>query len=71
MGPKNIKCWKCKDEIMVEYRQRVRRKCEEIDAVKGVEGEWRQHKDAFAGVAEELCGRTSGKGGTPRSRNNG
>ena len=23
------------------------------------------------GVAEELCGRTSGKGGTPRSRNQG
>ena len=26
-------------------------------------------QDAFVGVAEELCGRTSGKGGTPRSRN--
>ena len=24
-----------------------------------------------SGVAEELCGRTSGKGGTPRSRNQG
>ena len=36
-----------------------------------MEGEWRQYKDAFVGVAEELCGRTSGKGGTPRSRNQG
>ena len=43
-----------------------------IEAEKGtVDGEWRQHKDAFVGVTEELCGRTSGKGGTPRSRNQG
>ena len=70
MGPKNIKWWKCKYEMMVEYRERVRRKYEELDAEKGtVEGDWRQYKDAFVVVAEELCGRTSGKGGTPRSRN--
>ena len=57
---------------MVECRERVRRKYEELDAEKGtVEGEWRQYKDAFIGVAEELCGRTSGKGGTPRRRNQG
>ena len=50
MGPKNIKWWKCKDEMMVEYRERVRRKYEELDADKGtVEGEWRQYKDAFVG----------------------
>ena len=30
-----------------------------------------QYKDAFVGVAEELCDRTSGIGGTPRSRNQG
>ena len=57
---------------MIEYRERVRRKYEELEAKKGtVEGEWRQYKDAFVGVVEELCGRTSGKGGTPRSRNQG
>ena len=72
MGPNNIKWWKCKDEMMVECRQRVRRKYEELDAEKGtVEGERRQYKDAFIGVAEELCGRTTEKGGTPRSRNQG
>ena len=72
MGPKNIKWWKCEDEMMVEYRKRVKRKYEELDAEKGtVKGERRQYKDAFVGVAEELCGRTSGKGGTPRSRNQG
>ena len=72
MGPTNIKWWKCKDEMMVECRERVRRKYEDLDAEKGtVEGERRQYKDAFIGVAEELCGRTSGKGGTPRSRNQG
>ncbi len=43
---------------------------EELNTEKGtVEGEWKQCKDAFVGVAGEQCGRTSGKGGTPRSRN--
>ena len=32
MGPNNIKWWKCKDEMMVEYRERIRRKYEELDA---------------------------------------
>ena len=42
MGPNNIKLWKCKDDMTVEYRERVRRKYEELDAEKGtVEGEWR------------------------------
>ena len=50
MGPNNIKRCKCKDDTMVEYRERVRRKYEELDAEKGrVEGEWRQYKDAFVG----------------------
>ena len=72
MGQNNTKWWKCKDEMMVEYRERLRRKYEELDGEKGpVDGEWRHYKDAFVGVAEELCGRTSGKGGTPRSRNQG
>ena len=64
--------WKCKDGVMVEYRERINRKYEELYEEKGtVEGEWRQYKDAFVGVAEGLCGRTSGKGGTPRSINQG
>ena len=72
MGSKNIKWWKCKDEKMAEYRERVRRKYEELDEEKGtVEGEWRQYKDAFVGVAEELCGRMSEEGVTTRSRNQG
>ena len=50
MGPNNIKWWKCKDEMTVEYGERVRRKYEELDAEKGtVEGEWRKYKDAFWG----------------------
>ena len=36
-----------------------------------MEGEWRKDKDAFVGVAEELCSRTPRKGGTPRSKNQG
>ena len=48
--------------MMLEYSQGVRMKYEELDAGKGtLVGEWRQYKDAFVGVAEELCGRTSGK----------
>ena len=35
------------------------------------EGDSRHYNDAFVGVAQELCDRTSGKGGTPRSRNQG
>ena len=68
MGPKNIKWWKWWKCIflLVEYKERVRRKYEELDAEKGtVEGEWRQYKDVFVGVAEELFGRASRKGGTP------
>ena len=50
MGPKNIKWSKCRDEMMVEYRENVRWKYEELDAEKGtVEGEWKQYKDAFVG----------------------
>ena len=46
MGPNTIEWWKWKDEKMVEYRERVRRKYEELDAEKGtVEGERRQYKD--------------------------
>ena len=37
--------------MMVEYRERAKRKYEELDAENGtVEGEWRQYKDAFVGV---------------------
>ena len=54
---------------MVEYRERVRRKYEELYAEKGtVEGERRQYKDAFVWAAEELCGRTSGKGDSGKPR---
>ena len=50
MGPKNIRRWKCKDDMMVEYREMVRREYDELDAEKGtVEGEWRQYKDVFVG----------------------
>ena len=33
-----------------------------------MEGEWRQYKHAFVGVAEELCDRMWGKGGTSRNQ---
>ena len=53
MGPKEMKWWNCVDAMMVDYRERVRRKYEELDEEKGtVDGEWRQYNDAFVGVAE-------------------
>ena len=36
-----------------------------------MEVEWGHYTDTFVGMAAELCGRTSGKGDTPRSRNQG
>ena len=60
MGPNNIKWWKCKDEMTVEYRERVRRKYEELDSEKGtMEGEWGQYNMHLLGwrsgcVAERL-----------------
>ena len=53
LGTKHIKWWKCKDDMMVEYRKRVSTRVHSL------------------GMAEELWGRTSGEGGTPRSRNQG
>ena len=44
-------------------------KYEELsEEVGGLEEEWKKYK-AFVGAAEELCGRTSGKGGVSRSCN--
>ena len=41
------------------------------EEVGGLEEEWKKYKEAFVGAAEELCGRTSGKGGMSRSSNQG
>ena len=60
--------------MMVEYRESVRRKYEELDAEKvTVEGEWRQYNDAFVGGGwrRSCVAERRGKGGTPRSRNQG
>ena len=47
-------------------------KYEELsEEVGGLEEEWKKYKEAFVGAAEELCGRTSGKGGMSRSSNQG
>ena len=71
-GPKKIKWWKCKDDIMVQYRERVRRNYDELDAgMVTMEGKWRQYEDTFVVEAEDLCSRTSGKGDIPTSRNQG
>ncbi len=67
-GRKTIKWWKCTEGMIDEYKERVKIKYEELDTeVEAVEEEWKKYKDSFVGVAEEMCGRTSGKGG--RSKN--
>ena len=56
MGLNYTKWWKCKDEMMVEYKERVRRKYEELDVEMGtVEGEWTQYKDAFVWGWRSSC----------------
>ena len=47
----------------------MRKKYKELKREVGeVEEEWKSYKDAFIGVTEELCGRTSGKGRMARSK---
>ena len=72
VGRRTIKWWRCKDDVAVEYKERVTVKYEELsEEVGGLEEEWKKYKEAFVGAAEELCGRTSGKGGMSRSSNQG
>ena len=68
-GRKTIKCWKCTEGMIDEYKERVKMKYEELDTeVEAVEEEWKKYKDSFVGVAEEMCGRTSGKAEGQRTR---
>ena len=47
-------------------------KYEELsEEVGGLEEEWKKYKEAFVRAAEELFGRTSGKGGMSRNSNQG
>ena len=63
MGRKTIKWWKCSGDTVVAYKERLTLDYEKLGTTVGtVEEEWKTFKDAFVGVAEELCGRTSGKG---------
>ena len=50
----------------------MRAKYEELsEEVGGLEEEWKKYKEVFLGAAEELCGRTSGKGGVSKNSNQG
>ena len=69
---RTIKWWRCKDNVAVEYKERVTVKYEELsEEVGGLEEEWKKYKKPFVGAVEELCGGTSGKGGMSRSSNQG
>ena len=72
MGRRTIKWWRCKYDVAVVYNARVTAKYEELrEKVGGFGGRMEKYKEAFMGAAEELCGRTSGKGGVSRSSNKG
>ena len=61
-GRKSIKWWKCTEGMINEYKDILKIKYEELDTeVEAVEAEWKKYKDYFVGVAEEMCGRTSGR----------
>ena len=72
VGRRTVKWWRCKDDVAVEYKERMTVQYEELsEEVGGLEEEWKKYKEAFVGAADELCGRTSGKGGVSRSNNQG
>ena len=72
VGRRTIKWWRCKDDVAVKYKEWVTVKYEKFsEEVGGLEEEWKKYKEAFVGAAEELCGRTLGKGGVSISSNQG
>ena len=71
-GQKVIRWWKCKGDLATCYRERVEDKYKDLSVEVGdVEEEWKKFKDAFVGTAEQICGRTTGKGGSARKVNQG
>ena len=64
MGQKTIKWWKCSGGTAVAYKERLT----DYEKLGTVEKEWKVFKDAFVDIAEELCGRMSGKRGSSARR---
>ena len=55
-----MKWWKCNGDTTVAYKDRLTLDFKKFGTSIGrVEEEWKTFRDAFVGVAEELCGRTS------------
>ena len=72
VGRRTIKCWRCKDDVVVVYKEQVKvRYAELIEEVGGLKEEWKKYKEAFVGAAEEIIGKTWGKGGVSKSSNQG
>ena len=68
-GRKVIKWWKCKGQLLFDYADRVRDEFMRLNEVVGdLEDEWKKFKNAFVGTAEDLCGRSSGKGGQRKNQ---
>ena len=72
-GRKTIKCWKCTEGMIDEYKERVKIKYEELDTeVEAVEEEWKKYKYSFVGVAVKKCATEHpGKAEGQRTRSGG
>ena len=67
---KTIKWWKCSRDTAVTHKERLKLDYGKLGTSTGtVEEEWKTFKDAFVDAAEELCGRTSGKGDPIKKEN--
>jgi len=67
-GWKMTRWRKCRDNA-IEYKERVRARYEELsEEAKGL-GKWKEYREAFRGLAEVFCGRTSEKDMLPRDIN--
>ncbi|KAI0215635.1 hypothetical protein LSAT2_032303 [Lamellibrachia satsuma] len=65
VGQKTIRWWKCSGDTAVAYKERLTLDYEKL---RTVEEELKAFKDAFVDIAEELCGRMSGKRGSSARR---
>ena len=68
-GLKIIRCGKFWRNVLMEYKERLRARCEQLsEEAEGLE-EWKKYGEAFRGTSEVLYGRTLRKGASSKVRN--
>ena len=69
-GRKIIRWGECRGNVVIEYRERMRARYEQLsEGAEGLEEEWKKYREVFIGIAEVLCGRMSGKDASSKDRN--